>query len=117
MHVLQKARDCCPLAKQQALVVHDNKAAECCAVCMASIGPNHQGACPHQEVHEAAVCILDAALHRAGIGRSARKCVPATQQRRQQHAARKQLLQFFEAWGIMDPSTVAARRKLSAVWF
>ena len=32
-------------------------------------------------------------------------------------AARKQLLQFFEAWGIMDPSTVAARRKLSAVWF
>ena len=31
--------------------------------------------------------------------------------------ARKQLLQFFEAWGLMDPSTVAARRKLSAVWF
>ena len=32
-------------------------------------------------------------------------------------AARKQLLQFFEAWGLMDPSTIAARRKLSAVWF
>jgi putative thioredoxin len=32
-------------------------------------------------------------------------------------AARKQLLQFFEAWGLMDPSTVAARRKLSGVWF
>jgi putative thioredoxin len=32
-------------------------------------------------------------------------------------AARKQLLQFFEAWGIMDPSTIAARRKLSAIWF
>ena len=32
-------------------------------------------------------------------------------------AARKQLLQFFEAWGLMDPSTVAARRKLSAIWF
>ncbi len=32
-------------------------------------------------------------------------------------AARKQLLQFFEAWGLMDPSTVDARRKLSAVWF
>jgi putative thioredoxin len=31
--------------------------------------------------------------------------------------ARKQLLQFFEAWGLMDPSTVAARRKLSAIWF
>ncbi len=32
-------------------------------------------------------------------------------------AARKQLLQFFEAWGLMDASTVAARRKLSAMWF
>lgn len=32
-------------------------------------------------------------------------------------AARKQLLQFFEAWGAMDPETVSARRKLSAVLF
>ena len=32
-------------------------------------------------------------------------------------AARKQLLQLFEAWGLMDTSTVAARRKLSAIWF
>ena len=32
-------------------------------------------------------------------------------------AARKQLLQFFEAWGLMDPKSVAARRKLSAIWF
>jgi putative thioredoxin len=32
-------------------------------------------------------------------------------------AARKQLLQFFEAWGPMDPATVAARRKLSALLF
>jgi len=32
-------------------------------------------------------------------------------------AARKQLLQFFEAWGLMDPSTISARRKLSAIWF
>jgi putative thioredoxin len=31
--------------------------------------------------------------------------------------ARKQLLQFFEAWGLMDKTTVAARRKLSAIWF
>ncbi len=34
-----------------------------------------------------------------------------------EEAARKQLLQFFEAWGLMDPATVAARRKLSAIWF
>jgi putative thioredoxin len=32
-------------------------------------------------------------------------------------AARKQLLQFFEAWGLMDPVTQAARRKLSALLF
>ena len=32
-------------------------------------------------------------------------------------AARKQLLQFFEAWGLMDPSSVLGRRKLSALIF
>jgi len=32
-------------------------------------------------------------------------------------AARKQLLEFFQAWGLMDKVTVAARRKLSAIWF
>ena len=32
-------------------------------------------------------------------------------------AARSQLLQFFEAWGLMDPATLAARRKLSAILF
>ena len=32
-------------------------------------------------------------------------------------AARRQLLQFFEAWGLMDKTTVSARRKLSAIWF
>jgi putative thioredoxin len=32
-------------------------------------------------------------------------------------AARKQLVQFFEAWGPTDPMTVAGRRKLSAILF
>jgi putative thioredoxin len=32
-------------------------------------------------------------------------------------AARKQLLQFFEAWGHGDPDSMAARRKLSVVLF
>ena len=32
-------------------------------------------------------------------------------------AARKQLLQFFEAWGLMDQVTLAARRKLSTLLF
>jgi putative thioredoxin len=32
-------------------------------------------------------------------------------------AARKQLLQFFEAWGHMEPESVAARRQLSGILF
>lgn len=32
-------------------------------------------------------------------------------------AARLQLLKFFEAWGLDDPATMAARRKLSALLF
>jgi putative thioredoxin len=32
-------------------------------------------------------------------------------------AARKQLLQFFEAWGPADPATIAARKKLSTLLF
>jgi putative thioredoxin len=32
-------------------------------------------------------------------------------------AARKQLLQFFEAWGPVDPDTLTARRKLSGILF
>jgi putative thioredoxin len=31
--------------------------------------------------------------------------------------ARKQLVQFFEAWGHMDPDTITARRKLSTALF
>jgi putative thioredoxin len=31
--------------------------------------------------------------------------------------ARKQLLKFFEAWGVADPASLAARRKLSAMLF
>jgi putative thioredoxin len=34
-----------------------------------------------------------------------------------EQAARQELLKFFEAWGPMDPATVAARRKLSSLLF
>ena len=34
-----------------------------------------------------------------------------------EEAARKQLLQFFEAWGPMDDASIAGRRKLSGVLF
>jgi putative thioredoxin len=32
-------------------------------------------------------------------------------------AARKQLVQFFEAWGAKDPATVAGRQRLSSLLF
>ena len=32
-------------------------------------------------------------------------------------AARKQLLQFFEAWGLMDPAAIRGRRQLSSLLF
>ncbi|ODN70894.1 hypothetical protein A6302_01811 [Methylobrevis pamukkalensis] len=34
-----------------------------------------------------------------------------------EEAARKQLVQFFEAWGPMDKATLYGRRRLSAVLF
>ena len=34
-----------------------------------------------------------------------------------EEAARKQLLQFFEAWGMADPETLGARRRLSGILF
>ena len=34
-----------------------------------------------------------------------------------EEAARKQLVQFFEAWGPMDPATIAGRRRLSSILF
>ena len=34
-----------------------------------------------------------------------------------EEAARKQLLQFFEAWGMTDPETIDARRRLSGILF
>ena len=34
-----------------------------------------------------------------------------------EQAARLQLLKLFEAWGMTDPATLAARRKLSALLF
>ena len=32
-------------------------------------------------------------------------------------AARKQLLQLFQAWGVMDPATISSRRRLSALLY
>ena len=34
-----------------------------------------------------------------------------------EEGARKQLLQFFEAWGPMDKASIAGRRKLSGLLF
>ncbi|MGC1344969.1 MAG: tetratricopeptide repeat protein, partial [Methyloceanibacter sp.] len=32
-------------------------------------------------------------------------------------AARKQLLQLFDAWGVNDPTTISGRQKLSSLLF
>lgn len=40
-----------------------------------------------------------------------------TDRKWQDDGAKAQLLQFFEAWGMSDPATVAARKKLSSVLF
>ncbi len=34
-----------------------------------------------------------------------------------EEAARKQLVQLFDAWGPKDPATLAGRRKLSSILF
>ncbi|MCV6545780.1 MAG: thioredoxin [Cohaesibacter sp.] len=35
----------------------------------------------------------------------------------QEDGARKQLLQFFESWGVMDPASIYGRRQLSSILF
>jgi len=63
---------------------------------------------------------LALALNAKGRRDEAADCLLAIIKRDRQwndEAARKQLLQFFEAWGLMDPAAVAARRKLSAILF
>jgi putative thioredoxin len=34
-----------------------------------------------------------------------------------EEAARKQLVQFFEAWGVKDPAAIAGRQRLSSLLF
>ncbi len=41
----------------------------------------------------------------------------ATKNTAEEEKARQQLLKFFEAWGHTDPTTIAGRRKLSAILF
>ncbi|MGD1037200.1 MAG: thioredoxin [Roseiarcus sp.] len=63
---------------------------------------------------------LALALNARGRRDEAADCLLAIIKRDRQwndEAARKQLLQFFEAWGLMDPAAVTARRKLSAILF
>ena len=63
---------------------------------------------------------LALALNAKGKREEAADCLLTIIKRDRQwndEAARKQLLQFFEAWGLMDPASVGARRKLSAILF
>ena len=65
---------------------------------------------------------LDYALGLNGLGKreEAAEVLLASMKRDRdwnEAAAKKQLLQFFEVWGLMDPMTLAARRKLSTLLF
>jgi putative thioredoxin len=69
--------------------------------------------------HEARID-LAVALNAAGErGKAADALLEAIKRDRSwnDEAARKQLLKFFEAWGMADPDTLAARRKLSSLLF
>ncbi|MGI9387827.1 MAG: tetratricopeptide repeat protein, partial [Methyloligellaceae bacterium] len=43
--------------------------------------------------------------------------IVARQRNWNEEAARKQLVQFFEAWGPSDPATMAGRKRLSTLLF
>ncbi len=63
---------------------------------------------------------LATALNAAGERDAAAEALLSIMRKQRQwhdDAARRQLLKFFEAWGVEDPATVAARRKLSALLF
>ena len=63
---------------------------------------------------------LATALNATGLREAAAEHLLAIIRRQRgwnEDAARHQLLKFFEAWGIDDPVTMAARRKLSALLF
>ena len=65
---------------------------------------------------------LDLAIAHAGSGRKSEaidQLIDLFKRDRDwnDEAARKQLVQFFEAWGPKDPSTLEGRRKLSSVMF
>jgi putative thioredoxin len=68
----------------------------------------------------AARCELATALNAAGDRAAAADALLDVLRRDRtwnEGAARMQLLKFFEAWGLADPATIAARRKLSALLF
>ena len=65
---------------------------------------------------------LELAIARAGNGdkeRAVEELIELFRRDRNwnDEAARKQLVQFFEAWGPKDPNTLDGRRKLSALMF
>ena len=63
---------------------------------------------------------LATALNATGLREAAAEHLLAILRRQRswnEDAARHQLLKFFEAWGMDDPTTMAARRKLSALLF
>ncbi len=69
--------------------------------------------------HEARIDLAIALNAAEERGRAADALLEAIRRDRawNEEAARKQLLKFFEAWGMTDPATLSARRKLSSLLF
>jgi putative thioredoxin len=83
------------------------------------LAPLEQAVAANQDDHQARFDLavaLSAKGDRAGAADQLLEIIRRDRKWNDQ-AARKQLLQLFEAWGLMDPASVAARRKLSAIWF
>ncbi len=89
------------------------------AAAVGDLAPLEKAVAANPDDHQARFD-LALALSAKGKRDEAADCLLAIIKRDRQwndDAARKQLLQFFEAWGLMDPAAVAARRKLSAILF
>jgi putative thioredoxin len=89
------------------------------AAAVGDLAPLEKAVADNPDNHQARFD-LALALNAEGQREAAADCLLAIIKRERgwnDEAARKQLLQFFEAWGLMDPAAVASRRKLSAILF
>ena len=95
-----------------ALAIEGRKAAALLGEFESRLAANPQD---HQARHDLATAL--SSLDRRAEAADALLYIIRAERNWNEDAARRQLLKFFEAWGITDPATLAARRKLSALLF